>query len=64
MKTKALIVNSFGVVFASLLFSSMSDAAPQRQAGVFECLKGSTTKPVPPERGPIRPPILPPIRPK
>lgn len=64
MKRKALIINVFGVVFASLLFSSVSDAASQRQAGVFEGWSASTSKPVPPERGPIRPPILPPIRPK
>ena len=64
MKIKALIFNSVGVVFTLLLLSSVSGAASQTQGGVFECWSASSSKPVPPERGPIRPPILPPIRPK
>jgi len=60
MRRKALIVNL--VVVSSFLLISVSVASAQIQGGILE--RWSASKPVPPERGPIRPPILPPIRPK
>ena len=64
MKRRVAVFEMSAVVLLFLFWSIASFAISEDIGWRDEYRSALSTKPVPPERVPIRPPILPPIRPK